>query len=343
MKTYKPLISLLFILTVLTAAQAQRNSTIQWFYSACTENIVVDLSGTMDPGYDIYYQAFDLFGGLGEPLTGLRRVSVNGNYALSQVINWNGRETRAAGSPVSIVFRMARENDPDATIFEEPSDDYVLAECHEAGSTLDEGAITSDSNMIDSSGVFTPDGGMLNPIYAQPPEPVVQIGARRTETEHPGRTANPGLIFAECAGIPGADPGILFDTDPITIFWSWYARTPQQIQDHITNAQYTATLNGQPLPEPALSPIKQVSNSRDWWVFYTVNLGDKWQPGGYNIHLAVSWANPVYDGYEDFGPDTKNVRLDSGCYFAIQRNPWGIPVVHEQPSYPLQSYSGSGG
>jgi len=53
-------------------------STVRWFYSACEDRMVVDLEGSMQAGYDLYYQAFDRFGGLGDPLTELTRVAVDG-------------------------------------------------------------------------------------------------------------------------------------------------------------------------------------------------------------------------------------------------------------------------
>ena len=129
---------LLFLMVFSAQAQDESNfsSTINWFYSACEDRMVVDLHGRMQAGYDIYYQAFDLFGGNGQAITGLRRVSVNGEYSLSQEVNWLGRETRALGTPISVVFRIGRENDPDSAIFQEASDDY-LGTCEEPGSTLE--------------------------------------------------------------------------------------------------------------------------------------------------------------------------------------------------------------
>ena len=336
------LLSALLILAAAFVGAAQDDggftSTVNWFYSACEDRMVIDFQGKMQLGYDLYFQAFDRYGGLGEPITALRRVSVNGDYAVSQVIYWLNGEARALGTPISVVIRIGRENNPDSTLFQQPSDD-VLGECEEPGSTLGEGAdVMGEPEMISHSGVFLPDGGFLNPVYALEAEPLVQIGARPSQQNIPGRVADPGLIFAECADVAGADPGLLYDTDEIRVFWSWYAKTAAQVQDHIDSAQYAVTLNDQTFPIVTVSPIKQVTGSLNWWVFYTVNLGDKWQPGTYGINFAVTWANPISDGYEDFGPGTANELLDSGCLFVIRPNPYGLEVVHEQPSFPLKSY-----
>lgn len=342
MRATKSLLLLLLPFALLFSVQAQDEteytSTVNWFYSACEDRMVIDLSGTMESGYDLYFQAFDTYGGLGEALTGLRRVSVDGDYAVSQAIYWLEGVTRTLGTPVSVVIRIGRENDPDSTIFEAPSDD-ILGECEAPASTLVEGIdISAGPKLVSSSGVFTPDGGILNPVYSRPIEPIVQIGARPSDAIDPGRTENPGLIFAECADVDGADPGILYDTDTIRVFWSWFAKTPEQVQHHIDTAQYAILLHGLEIPNVVVSEIKQVPGSINWWVFYTVNFGDKWEPGLYEINFAVGWSEAITDGYEDFGPGTENERLGSRCQFRIHENPHGIEVLHEQPAMPLKTY-----
>ena len=343
MRLAKSIVIALLAITVALGGHAQDDtqytSTVNWFYSACEDRMVIDFNGTMELGYDLYYQAFDQLGGLGQAITGLRRISVNEDYAVSQVIHWLDGATRALGTPISVVIRIARENDPESTLFQEPSDDTLDA-CEEPGSTLVEGDDVADlPQLVSSSGVFTPNGSMLNPVFSQPVQPIVQIGARPSPVVPPGRTADPGLIFAECADVDGADPGILYDTDEIRVFWSWYAQTAEQVQDHINTAQYSATLNSLSIPAE-ISEIKQIPGSLDWWVFYTANFGGKWEPGVYDIGFAVGWSQAISDGYEEFGPGTANERLGSRCRFRIQQNPYGIEVLHEQPAMPLKTYPG---
>lgn len=342
MPVTKALLLLPLLFALLFSVQAQEEieytSTVNWFYSACEDRMVIDLSGVMESGYDLYYQAFDAHGGLGQAITGLRQVNVDGDYAVSQIIYWMDGATRALGSPISVVIRIGRENDANSTIFQEPSDD-LLEECEAPANTLVEGIDTSAlPRLVSSSGVFTPDGGILNPVYSRPTEPIVQIGARPSDAFMPGRTEDPGLIFAECSDVDGADPGILYDTDTIRVFWSWYAKTPEQVQAHIDNAQYSIQLHGLDIPNVVVSEIKQVPGSLNWWVFYTVNFGPKWEPGNYEINYAVGWAQAITDGYENFGPGTENERLGSYCRFRIQTNPDGIEVLHEQPAMPLKTY-----
>lgn len=342
MRAFKLFASLLLLLTVALASQAQDESgftsTVNWFFSACEDRIVIDFSGTMEAGYDLYFQAFNAYGGLGDAITGLRRVTVDGDYAVSQIIYWLDSQQLALGNPVSVVIRIGSEIDPDSTLFQEPSDD-VLKPCEEPGSTLVEGIDLSDlPQLASSAGVFTPDGGLLNPVLEYQPGPVVQIGARPGLELPSGRTADPGLIFATCLDVEGADPGVLYDTDAIRVFWSWYATTAAQVQDHLNTARYSIRLHGQTFPSVQVSEIKQLPGSADWWVFYTVNLGDKWEPNTYEINFSVSWSAAITDGYENFGPGTANDVLASGCQFTINRNPFGVDVMHEQPALPLHTY-----
>jgi len=347
MQKFKPflLITLLLLLALPVVAQddGDFSSTINWFYSACEDRMVIDLNGTIQAGYDVYFQAFDGFGGTGNALTGLRRIEVSGDYSVSQVVPWLGGEQRVLGTPVSVVIRMARENDPEDTIFNEPSDDF-LAACAEPASTLVDGDdLTSGTveigDVISSAGIYRPDGGFLNPILFTAPEPIVQIGARQSDQIIPGRTNNPGLIYAQCADVAGADPGLLFDTDELVIYWSWYARTPEQVESHIANSSYVVTLNGQIFDSVRVSPIQQVPGDNNWWVFYTVNTGTGWQPGSYGIQYNLSWVNTITDGYEDFGPGTENDFFDSGCAFTVEENPWGVEVLYQQPSFPIKTFN----
>ena len=347
MRGFNTLLGLILLVFAVYASQAQDDSgytsTVNWYYSACEDRMVIDLHGIMQLGYDLYFQAFDQFGGLGEPITALRRVSVNGEYAVSQVIYWLEGQTRALGGPISVVIRIGRENDPDNTLFQEPSDD-VLGECEAPGETLVEGFElgAGDPDMIASAGVFTPDGSMLNPVFRRPSESIVHIGARPSIANPRERTANPGLIFAECNDVDGAAPGLLYDTDELKLFWSWYAKTPEQVQDHVNSARYDLRVDTQPIPEFQTGEIKQLPGSGDWWVFYTVSLGDHWRPGGYIIGYAVTWANAITDGYQDFGPGTEIERLQSGCDFAIQKNPYGLAIMPVRPRYPLDTFPFSG-
>ena len=342
-------------------ATGEPSSTISYFFVACENQAVLDLEGTMQAGYDVYVQIFRDAGGT--QLTNLIRVSVNNTYQVSQTIPFASGQTLLVGQFASARITMARESDPSATIFEETAQDvqdgcatptFPAADTTDVGANGTTGPTTPiidpvTGNVIDfetaevvgSSGIFTPDGGVLNEVISRDPEAVVQIGPRPSErVEFVGRTADPGLIFAECDSFAGANPGLLWDTDNLTVFWSWFAKTPAQVQQHLDNAQYEVFLTSpyayrQTFPRINVSAITRREDG-NYWVFYTANLGDGFRPGQYRIDYYVTWSEAISDGYDAFGPGTDNVGLLSTCTFEVQGNPFGIQVNRNNPTVPLQ-------
>jgi len=333
-------------------------STINFFFVACENQAVFNLDGNMEPGFDIFIQVFDTLGGGGNPLSNVLRVPVDGPYQVSQTVPYNNGTTLLLGQSGSASISIARENAPSDEIFStivDDSQDGCAEPAFETVDTLDastsglaidpvtgEAVEAAAGEVISSSGIFTPDGGVLNEVVARASEPVVQIGARPSDRPDtiPGRVSDPGLIFAECDAFAGANPGVLFDTDNLTVFWSWFATTPDLVRDHIAQAQYEVFLisefaGRQPFPDVVVSPVVQREDG-NFWVFYTANLGDGFKPGTYQVSYFVSWAQPISDGLVDFGPGTENEGLFNTCTFTVEPNPFDIEVNRKNPTVPLQ-------
>lgn len=341
MKHLGLILILLFLLIGVVTAQEDGASTVQYLFTPCESQAVIDLTGNIGSGYDIYLQVFKGSGAGGEAVSDVRRVVVDGTYQVSAVIPY--KNTMAKGELATATISMASESDPTKTIYA-TSDTVVVQDCVEpthplvdtSGSQTGEGG-QPGRELIDSAGIFTPSGTRLNPIYSYT-ESVVQIGARPSEKKIPGRTENPGLIFAECAAYPKADPGVIFDTDTLYVYWSWFAKTKKQVQDHLDNSRYSVTLNGQELPPVSVSPIQRMPGSVNYWVFYTVNLGNAWKPGDYGIAFKLEWENAISDGYDEYGPGTENFSINGGCGWKVQANPWNTEVVPQNPKSPLKGY-----
>lgn len=343
----KVLYSLIFSALLASASFTAAQSNVDIFFVACDTQAVIDFRGTMQSGLDIYYQVFSNAGASGAALTDQRQVAVSDDYTVSQVIAYADGATVSAGSFASVRVSIARESDASRTVYETIVDDINDGCAEPAYSTVD--SQTTATAEGTPNPFVLPDG--VRPIRAPgsgfifPPaiapgttgEPAVVIGARPSEQVEVGRTNRPGLIFAECDQFSQANPGLIYDTDNITIFWSWFARTPAQVRDHIANARYSITLNGQPLPGARVSDIETREGSINYWVFYTVDLGDKWQPGRYGISFKLEWEQAISDGYDDYGPNTPNPLIASSCTFDILPNPYGVVVVHENPKFPLQA------
>ena len=309
-------ITIIFILGAqLLTAQDGSSSTINIFYVTCENQGVINFDGTMEAGFDIYYQLYSAAGGGGQALTSLRQVQVDGNYAVSDQLSYNSGQTVPSGSVGSARVIMAREGNSASTIFETTVDDLqdgcanpqnTLASSLDAG---DPAAVTAATGTIRS-----PFGGFLTLDIA--PQPIVVIGA----PAQPGRSNKPGEIFAECDNyMPEADPGIVYDTDNIVIFWSWFARTPAQAQDHIDKAIYEVKFQTAPLLGVQVSPPQQLGSNN--WVFYTAQMGNL-APGTYGVEFKLSWEEETFDGYDTYGPGTDNESFQSTCTFEVKRDPF---------------------
>jgi len=310
------ILTLLFAL-FLGVSSSLAESNVQIFFVACENQAVINLSGTIDAGYDVYYQVFGGAGGTGTALTGVRRASLDGTIAFSDQVAYNSGATLAAGAVGSVHVVVGREDDASRSTLDTTVDD-VQDGCanpqNQLGTSQDINAPATTTTVDLGPQVVSPFGGFLNPDLEATAEPIVVIGAR----PHPEyRSPTPGLIFAECTEAPRATPGVIYDTDNIVIFWSWYAKTEQEVQDHINHASYAVTLNRQPFLNVVVSPIQK--RGPNFFVFYTAQIGNL-RPGSYGTQLRLTWDQPITDGYADYGPGTAN-EVDTGdCRFDVRRN-----------------------
>lgn len=343
-----PLLLVVILLTSMGSVLAQDGTTtgptsnVTIFVVICDTRAVVNFSGTMQAGFDVYYQIFSGAGGTGTPLTTLRQAPVDGAYTYSEIVTYNEGATVPAGSVGSAYVAIARETNAASTIYTTTVDDLQdgcaepqnpLGASSDTGGSASVSTATTQSAGTTSAGtsnIPSPFGGVVNPNYIPPDPSLVVIGARPEFVEP--RQETPGLIFAECNDYPVAVPGVVYDTDNVVIFWSWFARTAEQVQQHIDAVDYSVTFYGRlPLPDPIVrTPIERRGNN--YWVFYYARLGSL-IPGQYFIEYKVNWNEAITDGYEDFGPGTENEQLISGCGFRIRPNIEGRRVTYN--SWPV--------
>jgi hypothetical protein len=316
--------------TAPTTNTTQSQSSVNILGVVCDTRAVLNFNGFMEAGYDLYYQVFSAAGATGTPLTSLRQLSVDGNYSVSEVATYDNAATVAAGTTGSIRVLIAREGNSASSTVDTTVNDLQDG-CSEpqfaTGASTDAGSGTTSSTVATGPQIRSPFGGFLNPGYTPTQAAPVVIGARNVL---PPRQQTPGLIFAECDQFPLANPGLIYDTDVITVFWSWFARTPEQVQDHIDNAIYEVGLfDSEPFVQPVIvSDIEQ--RGTNYWVFYTITVG-RMQPANYPIEFKLSWENPITDGYDEFGPGTANERFNSTCTFTVRPNLAGADVKYDFP------------
>jgi hypothetical protein len=317
--------------TTTTTTTTQPSSNVQILFVACADRSVISLSGFMEPGFDVYYQVFSAAGGGGNAISGLRRVQVNGDYTFGETFTFPAGTTLAASAIGSTRVYIAREG-----LTGTPSNDTLVDTVDDlqdgctssqpagntsvdlgGGSTGAEAAAAGPANP--QPDILLPGGGVLNNnrIVEDP----VEIGVRQSDVY---RSDTPGMIFAECDQYPEALPGIIYDSDNVVIFWSWFAKTNDTMAQHLANANYAVRMNSAPLPNAQATAPAIIR--RDVWVFYTVPVGNL-RPGHYEVDFQLTWNQPISDGYDEYGPGTANESVRSLCNFDVVRNPSGINIV----------------
>jgi hypothetical protein len=349
-------LSLLSLLLLLAGVASAQESSVNYFFTACETNAIVELDGTMGAGYDLYVQFFAGAGGTGDELTGLTRISVNGTYDITRVVNYSSGKTAALGQLISMYIALAPEGNPDGAVYTDIVDDFQDTCAEPATGTQTIGGVDANAEgtgidpstgetvnvpageLISSSGIPKPNGGILNEIFALPNENTVQIGARYSERFSDGNQRMPdaGLIYAQCRDASSlAAPGILYDTDNLTLYWNWWAVEAEQVYDHMRNVTYNVVLSGQRVTEINVSPVVQREDGY-YYVFYTAPLGDGWRPDGYWVNMEIRWQQPISDGVSEYGPGTETEVISTGCDFSVVANPYGVQVQQKNPSVPLQ-------
>ena len=117
------LISLILSAAVIGAQDTGTTSNVTYFIVICENSAVVNFSGTMQAGYDLFYRIYSESQGAGNAVTALRQVSVDGTYEFSETINYPAGTTIPRGHVSSAYVAIAREGDSSATIYSDYVDD----------------------------------------------------------------------------------------------------------------------------------------------------------------------------------------------------------------------------
>ncbi len=105
----------------------------------------------------------------------------------------------------------------------------------------------------------------------------------------------------------------------VSIGWSWYAKTAEQIADHIENVNYDLAIDGlHPQRWIFLSQMEQYDphGADTRTVFYYMPVGDE-LPGNHVFSYTLNWTNTINDGFSTFGPDGETMNLSGTCDYVI--------------------------
>jgi hypothetical protein len=314
------------------AQETTAQNSVQILYLACADAGVINVSGNALSGWDIYYQVFDAANGTGNALSSLRQLQVNGAYAVSERLPYANAAVLAAGATGSARVLIAREGDSSTVDFQttvNDTQDGCSTPQNPTAASVDTGAGVAATTTVSGGAVriLSPDGGFLNPNLEA--EGDVFVGARPSLDY---RSDTPALVFAECDSYELANPGIVYDNDNIRIFWSWFTRTSAQMDQHLATAQYSVKLNNALLDRVVRSEPGRRGGANQW-VFFTGQVGFL-RPGHYEIEYKLTWSEPHFDGYDDYGPGTDNPEVTARCNFDVLRNTVNASVVYNLQYFP---------
>jgi hypothetical protein len=106
-------------------------------------------------------------------------------------------------------------------------------------------------------------------------------------------------------------------SNTVTIYWTWEAVTPEQMQDHIDYATYEVKLDGKMLENWSnyRTGVRQKQGTLE--VIWFVPVG-KLTAGEHTIEYKVTWSQKVEDGETSYGPGGE-IETDTGsCKFTIR-------------------------
>lgn len=187
------------------------------------------------------------------------------------------------------------------------------------------GAATLTPTPLPNTGreiVLTPVEGL--PGDATPPAPPANVSLTpdQSNDEVPvdEARAQTGVdVFAFCNnrayGIRA--PENLAAGSTIDIFWAWFARTEDQVRQHIDASAIELRVNGQVVEELNLHRTNIFVENGDYVTYWYVPFGPL-PAGDYNITYRVSWSRQITDGYNYYGPGTSIPFEEENCSFTVR-------------------------
>jgi hypothetical protein len=147
----------------------------------------------------------------------------------------------------------------------------------------------------------------------------------------PSRSGTPGSSSGNVSTQQGVDvlaycddpsygsppPTNLASGSTIDIFWSWYAATPELIQDHIDAVTYDVRLDGRALSNWRQYAVALRQEGGRYYQYWFVPAGPL-SSGEHTITYNVTWSEAISDGFDEFGPGTGNISQSGSCTFTVR-------------------------
>ena len=105
--------------------------------------------------------------------------------------------------------------------------------------------------------------------------------------------------------------------EEVGFFYEWATKTEEQNKEYFKVAEHNITMNGVPI-NAIMEGIGDLEYDEDGnpRQLYWVTIGD-FPPGIYKIVNTIEITEPVYDGWDWFGPDSEYPTLESSCTMTV--------------------------
>jgi hypothetical protein len=126
-------------------------------------------------------------------------------------------------------------------------------------------------------------------------------------------------VFASCDdasfGLPA--PTNIGAGSTIDVYWAWFMRSPDFIDEHLNAVSYEVRVNGVLLSNWRQYGLGTRQQGAAFVKYWFVPFGPL-QAGEYTITYRATWSQQITDGWGFFGPGTSHPIEQGSCTFVVR-------------------------
>ena len=100
------------------------------------------------------------------------------------------------------------------------------------------------------------------------------------------------------------------------IYWAWYMAGPEFERQHLDAVSYEVRINGRLLDNWRQFGQRVIQVGDSWAKYWYVPTGEL-DAGEYTITYRATWSEQITDGWDVFGPGTRNAVEEGSCNFTV--------------------------
>ena len=126
-------------------------------------------------------------------------------------------------------------------------------------------------------------------------------------------------VFASCNdtsfGLPA--PTNIGAGSTVDVYWAWFMRSPDYIDEHLNAVTYEVRVNGVLLSNWRQYGLGTRQQGDSFVKYWFVPFGPL-EAGEYTITYRATWSEQIFDGWGYFGPGTGNPIDEGSCTFVVR-------------------------